>query len=82
MSVLKPAFPNIGVEFVQDETIHNLLSIVGFGADLSEPPELYTPERCNDMGKMLFCSEVNVTNECQMICISSFLKQLRKTHIL
>ncbi len=60
MSVLKPAFPNIGVEFVQDDTVHNLLSIVGYGTDLSEPPEEYAPERCNDMGKMLFCSEVNV----------------------
>ena len=60
MSVLKPAFPNIGVEFVQDEPICNLLSIVGYGIDLSESPEGYDPERCNDMGKMLFCSEVVV----------------------
>ena len=59
VSALKPSFPNLGTEFVTDEKIFNLLSIVAHGED-SEPPEPYNPERCNDMGKMLFVSSMKV----------------------
>ncbi len=60
VSALKPFFPNLVIEFVTDERIHNLLSIVAHGEDATEPPQAYSPERCNDMGKMLFCSSMKV----------------------
>ena len=60
VSVLKPSFPNVGTEVVSDEKINNLLAIVAHGCDVTEPTEPYSPERCNDMGKMLFCSGMKV----------------------
>jgi hypothetical protein len=60
MTVLKPFFPNLGTELVTDETIHNWFTTIEERKESTELSEPYSPDRCNDLGKMLFVSEMKV----------------------
>uniref|UniRef100_A0A7S4ASH4 CobW C-terminal domain-containing protein n=1 Tax=Pseudo-nitzschia australis TaxID=44445 RepID=A0A7S4ASH4_9STRA len=88
ISVLKHFFPVLGTELVIDnqdngETMHNWFSVIAQrrqhkhqrqnqGSDAS-PPEPYDSSICNDLGKMLFVSQMKVA-------MDRYSKQYERTY--
>jgi len=60
VSVLKAFFVNLGTEIVADGPINNWCFLVAQRKDAKRTPKEYDSEFCNDLGKMLFASEMKV----------------------
>ena len=60
ISALKPFFPVLGTELVTDTEINDWFSVISKRKDSKGPPESYDSTRCNNLGKMLFMSDMKV----------------------
>ena len=63
IAALKPFFSTLGTELLigeNDAETNNWFSLIAHRRDSVAPPEPYSPARCNDLGKMMFVSEMKV----------------------
>jgi hypothetical protein len=62
ISALKPFFSTLGTELLvsDDGKTNNWFSVIAHRRDSVAPPESYSPARCNDLGKMMFVSQMRV----------------------